>query len=791
MNSSEDPLNEIDEKLAALQKAQKEISKEISSLEWKVYNLKLKRKFEKEDNPISSLSSEKATEPSKTEKTEVSAPFEKDPNPSTSVTPIKEDTSPRKAPFALKSKSEMESYIGKNVFSKLGILILVIGVAIGTKYSIENNLINPLTRVILGYVQGIVLLGVGIKLEKKYRDYSAILVSGSLVIMYIITFTAFSFYELIPQSLAFVLMLLFTSCSVISALYYDKQFIAHFGMVGAYAIPFLLSNENGNIPVLFSYVAIINIGILFIAFKKEWKLLYFSSFFFTWAIFLSWFIFDYEESDQGLAFLFVSIYFVTFYAMMLAYMIKTKAQLKLEDILVFILNSVIFYGVGIQILDTESNGNTYFGLFTLANAFIHFGVFLFLNRKEKVNPKVLYLIATAVITFVTLTIPVELDGNWVTLIWVIEAVLLYGFGTKKNFPQMEYLSYIVMVLALGSLVQDWQVYEENNIEATHLGSLTPFFNTYFLTSLCTTLGFGIIYKIYLDHSISSPSDDKFKTDKKLHFIFPIILLILSYFSFYLEIQYYWNVKIHLISNALEDMNYGNYYRVQKYISFKEISLILYSLLYASVLAGLNLTRFKNKELGFLNLVLLVFFIFQYLTIGLYNLSDLRDIYLNYDLEEGGISLALYLGLRYLSYLFVAMAIYAVYRYQKVEFMHIDSRVIFYTGLSIIVLWIASSELISWMDLNYSEEPYKFGITILWALYSLFLIILGFIKKQQYIRILGIILFGITLIKVFFYDIYDFDTITKTILFITIGILLLTASYLYNKYKNRIEDDTPS
>ena len=60
-------------------------------------------------------------------------------------------------------------YIGENLINKVGIIITIIGVAIGSKYSIDNELISPLTRIILGYIAGIVLLGFSFKLKGKYR----------------------------------------------------------------------------------------------------------------------------------------------------------------------------------------------------------------------------------------------------------------------------------------------------------------------------------------------------------------------------------------------------------------------------------------------------------------------------------------------------------------------------------------------------------------------------------------------------------------------------------------------
>ena len=53
---------------------------------------------------------------------------------------------------------------------------------------------------------------------------------------------------------------------------------------------------------------------------------------------------------------------------------------------------------------------------------------------------------------------------------------------------------------------------------------------------------------------------------------------------------------------------------------------------------------------------------------------------------------------------------------------------------------------------------------------------------------AIVMFGLTLIKLFFYDISHLDTIAKTVVFVVLGILLLIISFLYNKYKHIISDE---
>ena len=151
-------------------------------------------------------------------------------------------------------QKDLEKFIGENIISKIGIIITILGVGIGAKYSIEHQLISPLTRIIIGYFLGVGLLVFGIYLKKNYEKFSAVLVSGAIAINYFLTYASFSFYHLVPKEFAFFLMFILTIFTVVASINYNNQLIAHIGFVGAYAVPFLLSDGNGEIIYLFLYM---------------------------------------------------------------------------------------------------------------------------------------------------------------------------------------------------------------------------------------------------------------------------------------------------------------------------------------------------------------------------------------------------------------------------------------------------------------------------------------------------------------------------------------------------------
>jgi uncharacterized membrane protein len=94
----------------------------------------------------------------------------------------------------------------------------------------------------------------------------------------------------------------------------------------------------------------------------------------------------------------------------------------------------------------------------------------------------------------------------------------------------------------------------------------------------------------------------------------------------------------------------------------------------------------------------------------------------------------------------------------------------------------SSELINWLDLAQVENTNKLGLTLLWGAYALLLIILGLTKDQKFIRVTGITLFAITILKLFLYDMAGMSTISKTLVMIILGALMLISSFLYNRSK---------
>ncbi len=683
-----------------------------------------------------------------------------------------------------KRKSDLEKFIGENLINKIGIIITVIGVAIGAKYTIDNDLISPLTRIVLGYLVGLGLLGFGIKLKAKYTNYSAVLVSGAMAIMYFMTFAAYSFYGLIPQLLAFALMVAFTVFTVIAAVSYDRQVIAIIGLVGAYAVPFLLSTESGDMATLYSYMAMINAGILAVAVFRYWKPVYYAAFTLTWLIYAGWYAMDYQQAtDFGTALTFLTVFFAIFYATFLAYKLLKSEKFDIVDIIFLLTNSFIFFGLGYSMLDGHPTWGKYLGLFALINALIHFVVSVVIYYKKLVDRNLFYVVSGLVLVFITMAIPIQLDGNWVTLLWAGEAALLFWIGRTKGVAIYEILSYFLMILAFASLLQDWE-----SVYLNFFGSdstTTPIFNIRFLSSVLFIAAFGFIFYLNNNEKYKSAIDERHGLTQLASYALAGILLFVIYMTFRLEISEYFN-QLYTATTTKEPGQYrpANY-SIQL---FKTIWLAIYSLLFLTILSFLNIKIWKNKLSNQVNVGLNTGATIILLTSGLLASSQLRDNYLGgnlakyYDVGSFAIAIRYIFLMAFIGFMYV---FHQLVRQNYIKDLYPKFEIL----LHICIVWILSSELIHWMDMAHSTQSYKLGLSILWGVYSLIVVGLGIWQKKKYLRIAAIVLFAITLVKLFAYDIAHLNTISKTIVFVSLGVLLLIISFLYNKYSDSLIGDS--
>jgi hypothetical protein len=400
---------------------------------------------------------------------------------------------PYEPPFEV--KKSLEAFIGEDLASKVGIFITVLGVGIGVKYAIDHDMISPWGRIIMGYLAGCGLMEASFRLrrkEGKYEDLSNIILGGGLASVFFVTYAAYSFYGLMPQAMAFALMVFIAGLTVWAALKYDKQIIAIGGLVGAYAIPFLLSTGEDKPITLFTYMAIINSGILFISFKKDWRLLHYLAFVFTWLVFIAW-IGQSNYQKPLIAGVYLTVFFAIFYTIFLAKKFIKNENNSIEQTIILFLNAAFFFGFGYLILDSNAAGKHYLGVFALFNALVHLVISKFVYERNLADKNLFTLLSGLVVFFITVAIPIQFNGIYVTLLWAVEMLVLFLIGRHKNLSIYEFFTYPLWLLTSFSLVHDWvNAGYFNGSSPLKSDGIIPIFNVYLLTTILVITAFIFI-----------------------------------------------------------------------------------------------------------------------------------------------------------------------------------------------------------------------------------------------------------------------------------------------------------
>jgi uncharacterized membrane protein len=91
----------------------------------------------------------------------------------------------------------------------------------------------------------------------------------------------------------------------------------------------------------------------------------------------------------------------------------------------------------------------------------------------------------------------------------------------------------------------------------------------------------------------------------------------------------------------------------------------------------------------------------------------------------------------------------------------------------------------------SELARQLTLSIAWAAYALGLVAIGLRRDYRLVRVLAIALFAVTILKVFFVDLAALDRVSRMLSVIGLGVLLLTASYLYQRLARSKPPEPPA
>jgi uncharacterized membrane protein len=667
----------------------------------------------------------------------------------------------------LNDNPDIEKFIGENLINKIGISVLVLGIAFFVKYAIDQEWINKIGRVCIGLFCGVILIWFANRLKKNYHAFSSVLVGGGLAVFYFTIAFAFHQYHLISQGAAFGIMIVITIFAVLLSILYDRIELGILATVGGFITPFLVSQGDGNWFVLFSYLTILNAGLIVLAYYKRWRIINFIAFFFTQIIYLGWVIsktglpgFNY----QGI-FIFGIIFYLIFLVMNVIHYVIRGSKLKAFDFIILLSANLCFYGAGMYLIH-DSGVSQYEGLFTASLGIVNLILAYLFFRKSKADKKFIYLLIGITLTFISLAAPVQLRGNYITLFWSAEIVVLLWLYQRSFISLLKVTVLIVTALMLISLMMDWSaIYSDNPIIHPIL------FNKGCITGMFSAVSLYLVYRLL-------------KKEADSYYVWGISNNLLR--------------SIYLISSIILLFSAGAFEINDQFI--KRIPVdgmqLIYLQLYLTVFVialFFALDRFKVAVHPFLLIIL------PFIAFGMY-IYNINNVHL---IEKAvlfaGNYKTLFTGSWIGAILILLLVWYAVKYIQKNHEILAGALPHLTWILAVICVVVFSVEignLFVW--LNYTDKSSfdqddliydKAGLTIVWAVSSFTMIWMGMKYSYKPLRITALVLFGITLIKLFAFDIRDIAPGGKIIAFILLGILLLIISFMYQRLKKIIIDDS--
>jgi uncharacterized membrane protein len=318
-----------------------------------------------------------------------------------------------------------------NVVVKVGAIVLFFGVAFLLKYAAERNILPIELQLMAVIVAGIALLVTGWRLRDTKLDYGLILQGAGVGLLYLTVFAASKFYHVLPVTVTFAIMLLLVVLSGWLAIKQDAKSLAIFGAVGGFLAPVVMSSGGGSHIVLFSYYAVLNIGILGIAWFKSWRFLNLVGFLFTFIVSAAWGYRVYQPEHFASTEFFLILFFVFYLFISISFAFKQapKQKLYVDGTIVFGLPLVAFALQG-ELVKPFEYGEAMTAL-ALAAIYLILAKRFWLPEHKGVRLLAESFIALG-ITFASLAVPLLLDGRWTAAVWSLEGAALVWVGIRQS-----------------------------------------------------------------------------------------------------------------------------------------------------------------------------------------------------------------------------------------------------------------------------------------------------------------------------------------------------------------------
>ena len=645
----------------------------------------------------------------------------------------------------VRQKRNFEKFIGENLFGKIGIVVLIIGVGFFVKYAIDKNWINETTRTILGYLLSGALLGIGYKLHKKYRTYSSLLAGGAFGVAYVTTAVAFHYYHLFSSTVAFAILIGTTALMTALAWITNKRELAIIALVGGFIAPFIASNGEGNMTVLCTYLLILNLGMALVALKKRWSELPLLSVVATWVILMvMWWYLVFPTKTQLIRQIVFDTAFFILFLVTLTHSLCTKRQGRFSGFLCtgLIMNSFVYYlRSHVHLSDISCTFynhqlTDYSGLLALGVALCSAAVVALLWKKRDQWRLAFHTHLSLVVAFIAIAVLAQFEEATLGLmLWAIYAAILFYLWALSRIKTLAYGSFVMMFI---TLVGYFCLFANNDIHmGEHIFTNGLFIST-LVYSLCVLFVAVLIDRNF--HNLRSSFNLVWPAASGVCYATGIILFYKAFVTEFIN-HLDNTMSIEMIAMFTALMLLGLWMAFHKRAAIKDYAAVYVLLLLLSVIT---------------------------LTVSVLVEDDLWVVWLNAAI--------------------VAITIAAViWQYWREKDYRSTGFMVF---LNIIVT-IATVLVARLLLVQCGVQDFSAGLSLSLATAGVAQMVAGMRMHRKDLRIISLVTFALVIGKLIIYDLWKMPAVGKIVTFIILGIVLLVLSFMYQRLKNVLFDNDPN
>ncbi len=418
------------EKSLKLHRANDALADRVSALEAEIAQLRLQRVEHSDAMPAAVAATETAAEP-----------------------PLRQQATPVPAPQLRTAskpapKLDLESLIAGRWLNRIGIVAMLLAGAFFLKFAFDNDWIGPAGRVAIGLLSGSALIVLSQTILKRGYSYFSDGIAGlGAGVLYLSLYAAHQYYQLIPSWAAFGGMAITTAALMALALGRDSVRIALLALAGGFLTPALLSSGVDAQIQLFTYIAVLNMGLLALTRQRDWDGLPPLALLATIFYYIGWHGQFYRDATHLLPTLaFLTLFFAQFSAQSLLQARRGGRLNGLQIVLLLLTAGFYLVALGDLLYDHHREQLT-LALLLLSAAYLGM-----MRLTPPATSRLLF--AATALTAATLAIPVQLEGEWIAIAWAIEGAALAGSGFRTDHAGLRAGGLILFVLAALNLISD-------------------------------------------------------------------------------------------------------------------------------------------------------------------------------------------------------------------------------------------------------------------------------------------------------------------------------------------------